>query len=109
MTVKAFIDRVSLLECTERFGTAIRVVRECLVVGLSVDTDDYKILWVALEAAGIPEANSSLDHDEPEPRKAPNLILTERACKLLDDPTMATVTLTYENAINEGQSMDSPL
>lgn len=94
----ARIDRSDTLEAQEKFGAIVRLIRRVRVTGLE-DTN-YNVLFSALEAAGIPAAGTKLT-------EAPNLVLTERNPKLVDEGTV-DVDLVYEHGLNEGQNIDSP-
>ncbi len=52
MAIKVYIDRIETLEMKEKWGVVENVVRRALVKGLS--GTDFKLMYSALEAAGIP-------------------------------------------------------
>ena len=62
MAVKVFIDKIETLEMREKWGVVENVVRRALVKGLS--GTDFKVMYSALEAAGIPQKGQYLDSDK---------------------------------------------
>ena len=77
MAVKVFIDKIETLEMREKWGVVENVVRRALVKGLS--GTDFKVMYSALEAAGIPKKGQYLDDD-----KGVNLYVTDRNVRMID-------------------------
>jgi len=103
--MKAAIDRIDTLEATERYGTLIHFVRSVRVI--NVVATDYTVLMTALEALDvfsqpIPVAYGTMGDGT---TKDKNLVLTERQISLVDNTTV-DVKLTYEHALNDGQSLE---
>ncbi len=98
MTASVYLDRIDVAEVDEIFGVVVRMVRRARVIG--VTNTDYQLLLVALQTEGVPAVNSKL-------AGAPNLILTQRKAKLVDD-RVVDIDLVYELGFNEGQSIDNP-
>ena len=100
MPVTATVDRISMIEATERHGVIMRMVRSAMVSGLS-DTD-YTAIKTALDNVGITAGS------RPSGTGFSQLRLTERNPRVIDT-THVEVQLVYEHVINDGQDMDNPL
>lgn len=97
-----FMDRAKILECVEKHGAIVRLVKQARVTGLTAA--DHLALFDALAAGGIPAAQTTLSGTG-----ALNLILTERIVRMVDEEkTVADVDLVYEHALNDGQRLDAP-
>lgn len=95
-------DRVDVLECVEKYGTIVRLVRRVRITGLS-DTD-YKALYSALTTTGVPAIGSKLTGTGFE-----SLVCTERSVRIVEEePSVADINCTYELGYNEGQDMRAP-
>ena len=92
-----YIDRLTTLALTEKYGVIERVERNAVIKGLS--GSDWEVLMSAL--AACPAKNSYLNES-----KYPHLVLTERLPRMID-PTIAEVQLVYERKANPGQNMGS--
>jgi hypothetical protein len=82
-------DTLRTLEIEERHGAVVRMVRECLVTGLTNTNADYRTVGAALDAEGMPGPSSF-------PTGYTNLVLQSRTAKLEpDNQTVARVELVY--------------
>ncbi len=97
MAVKVFIDKIETLEMREKWGVVENVVRRALVKGLS--GTDFKVMYSALEAAGIPRKGQYLDDD-----KGVNLYVTDRNVRMIDKDC-AEVTIIYNHFADKGQRL----
>jgi hypothetical protein len=96
----AHVDRIDTLSAQERNGVIVRLVRRARVTGLT--NNDYRALFSALEAAGIPAVGSS-------PTGAPNLQLVDRNPTIVEgEPSSVDVDLVYEHAAGKNQALGTP-
>lgn len=100
MAPTAKIDRFDTLEMVERFGNIATVTRKAIVTGL--EGVDFSVMYDALEAAGIPEANAKLDNTG----SSAGLRVRERSVKMVDKGT-AEVLIRYGLLNDEGQSFSA--
>jgi hypothetical protein len=105
----AYIDRYDTLECVERDGIIVSMVRRARVINM-IDVD-YKVLWRALGEARDADGNllPSYGHNpglDAGMESFKNLILVERTARLVaNDTGMVDVDFRYES-IPEGGNQD---
>ena len=99
---RAIIDRLSLLEATERHGTVRRLVRVAEVSGIS--TDNWDVLSKALDDA-VPQYGDHLTNTVGS--TAYGLVLVERNPTIIDKDRVK-VELVYENCVDLEQDLNNP-
>lgn len=99
---RAIIDRLSVLEATERHGTLRRLVRVAEVSG--IETNNWDVLIDALDDA-IPAYGSKLTTSVGS--TGYGLILVERNPTVIDKDRVK-VELVYENCVDLEQDLNSP-
>lgn len=102
MTVK--IDRIIMLEATERHGALKRLVRECWVDGLN-SADDWEALTDALDVADVPSYGDHLT--DSTGNNAYDMVLVERNPTILDKG-QAKIELIYESTFDMEQDLNDP-
>jgi len=96
-TAKA--SHTSLLNAIEDAGVVVSLVTVTRVIELTDTT--VNVLATALGLAGVPKNGDKI-------AAYPNLEVTKRSVRLLDDVSMCDVEVTYEHLKNDNQSFGAP-